>query len=285
MSAIKLPIGLQHGMSNAAYHALPSLGCSGIKAMGKSPMHYAAQYLDPDRPVRESTPAMKRGNLVHCAVLEPGEVDTRYAIKPEGYDGRTTAGKEWARAFAGLETITMAEYQAAMRMERAVRALPDIGALLATGHPEVSAFWIDKATGVHCKCRPDWVSPVDDEGVILIDLKTCTDATPSGFSKQVANLGYHLQAAWYSKGYEQASGKKVRAFIFAAVEAEHPHAASAFQLDDEALDLGVAECQHLIELYTDCLKNNRWPGYPADIQPLSLPGWFTAARDIELAWA
>lgn len=267
-----LPFGVHQGMSNAAYHALPALGSSGLKALAKSPAHYFGLYRDDTRPGREQTASMKLGTLAHCALLEPFELDARYVIKPPGHDGRTTAGKAWCKAFAGLEIVSQEQYDSAKRQAENIRALPEVGALLSRGEAEVSAFWVDEATGVPCKCRPDWVSPAGD-GVILLDLKTCQDASERGFPKTIANYGYHLQAAWYSEGYARASGRQVLGFVFACVEAEWPHAAAAYMLDDESMTKGAAECRRLLNLFRDCDAAGRWPGYPNTITPLSLPAW------------
>ena len=100
---------------------------------------------------------------------------------------------------------------------------------------------------MHCKCRPDSVNPAGNGGVILLDLKTCQDASAEGFPKSIARHGYHLQAAWYSDGYERASGQKVLGFVFACVESESPHAAAAYMLDDESLDKARAEVRRLLQ--------------------------------------
>jgi exodeoxyribonuclease VIII len=136
----------------------------------------------------------------------------------------------------------------------------------------VSSFWFDPATGEHSKCRPDWESPAGD-GVILLDLKTCQDASPAGFARAVVNFGYHLQAAHYSDGHAIASGKPVLGFVFACVEAEYPHAAAAYMLDDDAMAKARAKNRELAELYAACKAAGAWPGYVDTIQPLSLPAW------------
>lgn len=270
-----LLLGLVPDMPSADYHAIPALGSSGLRQLARSPRHYFGQYLDPRRPIREPTPAMRAGTLAHCALLEPHAVGDRYIQKSEGLDGRTKDGKAWlASVPPGIECVTAEQWQTAMRQADAIRALPEIAALLESGAAEQSAFWLDEATGVHCKVRPDWVSPAG-EGVILVDLKTTQDASPGGFPRSIANYGYHLQEAWYSEGYARASGKPVLGFVFVCVEADFPHAACAFMLDDESRSKARSECRRLLDLYAECSSKDEWPGYPDTIQLLSLPSWAT----------
>jgi hypothetical protein len=253
-----LPMGLVYDLASDDYHALDALGSSGIKKLARSPRHFFAQSLDPERPISEPSPAMKAGTLAHCAILEPAS---------------TKEGKAWALTVPqGVELVTLEQMRAAMCQAASIRMLPEIAALLSKGQPEVSAFWTDDATGEHCKCRPDWVSPTG-EGVILVDVKTTQDASPGGFPRSIAKFGYHLQAAWYSDGFERASGQRVLGFVFAVVEADYPHAAAAYMLDDESIEKGRAECRRLLQLYADCKRSGDWPGYPNTIQPLALPAW------------
>jgi hypothetical protein len=180
-----LPIGLVYGMPNDDYHATDALGSSGLKLLRRSPAHYFGQTLDPQRPVREATPAMKAGTLAHCAILEPDKVAERYIVRPDGLEGRTKDGKAWLAALpVGIEAATAEQMQTAQRQAAAVRALPEIGPLLANGHAEVSAFWIDEATGAQCKCRPDFVHGTPS-GVILLDVKTTQDAAPDAFQRSI----------------------------------------------------------------------------------------------------
>ena len=256
------------------YHTIAALSAGGLKRLRQSPLHFWAAQLDPDRTPSEPTPAMRAGTMAHTAILEPDTMRARYAVRPADLDARTKDGKAWLAAVpAGVQACTADEAQTAWRQADAIRALPDVAELLADGRPEVSAFWHDPETGLLSKCRPDWVSPAGDAGVILIDVKTAQDASPAGFARAVSNFAYHLQAAWYSDGYTLATGVPVLGFVFAVVESARPHAAAAYMLDDEALDRARDANMRLRLLYAECMRSGAWPGYPAAIQPLSLPPW------------
>jgi exodeoxyribonuclease VIII len=240
---------------------------SAMSDLKRSPWHYI------NRVNRAPTTAMKAGTLAHCAVLEPGAVSSRYAIKPAGLDGRTKEGKAWAESCAGLEVITADEHATALAQRNAVHGVPELAALLATGYAETSVFWTDPATGVYCKARPDWVHPLADGRVILLDLKTTADESPAGFGKSVANFGYHRQAAHYSDGFAIATGREVAAFVFAAVSAAPPFLAVPYMLDDSAKAAGKQQRDELLARYAACLEADDWPAYGSGVQVLSLPAW------------
>jgi len=275
-----------HGMSNAEYHALPDLGNSGLSALAKSPAHYHALYLAEDRPERITSDAFSAGTLAHCAILEPLALSQRYAVRPDGIDLRTKEGKAWAAALdPSLEVITGYQMTTAMRQAAAVLAVPALSELFSTGRAEVSAFWTDPRTGVQCKCRPDWVHGQRDGSVILVDVKTARDATPDGFARAIAQYGYHRQAAWYSRGYEAASGRRVHAFVFAVVPSEYPFIASACVLDEESMQQGADECDELVSVYAECTKSNTWPGHGSGFQQVSLPVWAKRSQEVEVSYA
>lgn len=265
--------GLMHGLPSAWYHVGPGLNLSGIKRFRKTPFHFRALANPGDAPPAAPTPAMLNGTLVHCATLEPAEFDKRYAIGPE-ISRNSNKWRDFVADHPGMEVITHVQYQAAVRQAAALRALPDVAALLEDGSPEVSAYWTDEATGILCKCRPDWVAPVAmGTGVILVDVKTASDASPEGFARSAADLGYHLQAAWYCEGYARASGLEVHGMVFAVVESAFPHAVAAYMLDDIALGKGHAALRTALTRFAECDRANSWPGYPAEIMTLQLPPW------------
>ncbi len=277
MSARDFPLGIFHGVPIDEYHASAGISCSGLADFARSPYHFHALHLNPDRPADEGTPAQLVGNLAHCAILEPAEFVKRYAVGPNTRRGT----KVWDAFEASLTPkqtgIKIDQAETAHAQAASVRALPDVGKLLAAGAPEVSAFWIDPATGELCRCRPDWVHPVGERGVILIDVKTCGSADPHEFARQVARMGYHRQAALYSDGYGVASGTPVLGFVFVAVESEWPFAASAVMLDDEGIAKGRAEIAELLPRYAECRAAGNWPGYAESIELITLPTWALAA--------
>jgi exodeoxyribonuclease VIII len=248
-------------ISNADYHADPAISASQLKTVMQSPYHYWSRYLDPDRVAMVPTAAMRFGSLAHCAVLEPDELSKRYQLAP---DRRTKEGKAAVveMAAAGIEAASEADMVLAVNMAVAVHGHPTAGALLQSGQAEQSFWFDDIATGMRCKCRPDWF-----DGTTIVDLKTCQDASPAGFAKAIANFGYQIQAAHY------LAGTLATRFIFVAVEKTAPYAIGVYELDTEALVHGSIARHNALQVLQDCKAVNNYPGYTDGIQTLQLPGW------------
>jgi len=248
-------------ISNAEYHADPAVSASHLHAVAASPYHYWSRFLDPNRPVIEPTAAMRLGSLVHCAVLEPDELNSRYAVAPDrrSKDGKATAAM---LAASGIEAVTAADMELAMAMAASVRSHQAAAELLRNGKAEQSFWWDDVDTGLRCKCRPDWYY-----GTTVVDLKTTTDASPQGFAKAVANWRYHVQQAHYM------AGTFAERFVFIAVEKTYPYAVGVYELDATAMNVGYALRRNNLQTIADCRAINEWPGYSQGIQNLSLPKW------------
>jgi exodeoxyribonuclease VIII len=113
----------------------------------------------------------------------------------------------------------------------------------------------------------DWLTP---EGVI-VDLKTCEDASPVGFARSVAKFRYHVQAAFYQQGLNEHNITGFEKFIFIAVEKSAPFNIGIYKLDYEAIEQGELEIARNLETYRICKETNRWGGYATEVQKLSLP--------------
>jgi hypothetical protein len=272
-------LGIFDSLASADYHADEAIGSSHLSDMAKSAAHYHALHLADGRPERKETPAMAAGTLLHCLVLEPATVPERYAVKPEGLDMRTTAGKEWGKAAAGKIIVSVEQLATAEAQRAALRGVPEIAALIHGAITEQSAFWLDETTGQRCKCRPDIVHTLPDGRVILADVKTTADASPSGFARSVWKFGYHRQAAWYSAGYAKTKGVEVAAFVFCAVTNEYPFIAVPYMLDEPAMQTGAQECAELLRDIAECKKSSVWPAYGQGVQVLSLPAWSTTTKE------
>lgn len=291
MNAADIQLGVVYDMPAAQYHAIPAMSNSALSALKRSPRHYWAAYLNPDRPDRVETAPMFTGTLAHCAMLEADAMAARYIVVPEDAPRRPTAAQwgakkpsddsraamSWWTDFnqraAGRAVVAAEQYEATRQQIAAVRAVPELAAVLASGASEVSFFWIDPETGVHCKARADHVHRLADGRVILLDLKTSSDVSPEQFARSVWNFGYHRQDAWYSRGYELASGCAVAAFMFGAVSSDYPHIAVPYLLDDAAKALGAEQCRDLLATYAQCKAADYWPAYGSGVQLLSLPAW------------
>lgn len=272
-------VGMFPAMTNEQHHADPAIGSSGLKLVERSPLHYWAAYLDPNREEREPTPAMKLGTAWHTAVFEPAKFDQKYVVIPDGIDKRTKEGKAlWAEIEAGGKTpITTETNQQLASMATAAHTHPAARVLFAQkGSAELSMFWRDAETGLRCKIRPDWVvHPCElfPHGLIM-DGKSTEDASPDGFGRQAWNLDMALQAAWYVDGYQTIMGtKQPPAFVWLVQERDKPHATAAYAAGDDVLAYGRKRYRRLLRVLERCHATGHWPGYPTTVSQLELPVW------------
>ena len=269
-------------MENAEYHALTSVvSKSHLDLVARSPLHYWARYVDPKRVEPEPTAAMLLGTAVHTLVLETDQFAERYVAAPEGIDRRTKAGKElfaeWEAQAAGRTVLTKADADLIQAMGRAVHGHPAAAYLLGLpGKAETTHMWTDEATGLECKCRPDWLV---DDGSMIVDLKTTEDASPAGFAKSIANFRYHVQASWYLDGLERATGRRPEQFIFLVVEKKWPHPVAVYAADAEMVAAGQVTAARDMLLLAECRDADYWPAYSDQIETISLPPWMRPRAD------
>lgn len=268
-------------MQNADYHRHLAVSKSGLDQIAKSPLHYWARYLDPNRVWPEPTPAMRLGTALHTHVLELDQWDNQIAVAPGDINRRTKEGKEqWAAFEADAKrktVITADDAEVVMAMGRSVWRHPAAAMLLHwQGKAETTHMWTDPTTGAECKCRPDWLT---NDGNLIIDLKTTEDASPSGFQRSVANYRYHVQASWYLDGVKAATGHRPDQFIFICVEKKPPYAVAVYAADAEMIQIGAETAARDLTRLVECKASNTWPGYSDQIEPLSLPAWMRPRAD------
>jgi len=233
--------------------------------------------------VREQTEAMLTGAVTHTTILEPGELLQRYAVKPRGMSFSTTAGKTWRDAQT-LEIVPQADVDAAGAMRAAMLRVPVLRNLLSAGEAEISAFWVDKDTGVRCRARPDWLHMTGPKRAIVLDVKTISELTPDTVARAIANYGYHRQEAHYSNGL-RACGIDVEEFVFGFVSNSYPFLAVAYVLDDETKQQGADEVAELVERFAKCRERNDWPAFGDGYQLNGLPTWARRSSEIEVSYA
>jgi hypothetical protein len=265
-------------MSYDEYAALPAVRSSHLKGIERSPAHMRANMLD-----QTETSAMVVGRALHVALLEPRMFSRQYVGAPK-LDRRTNAGRaEWAafqELHAGKTVLTADEISECMALSRAAHGHPDAALLCdALGYNEATIVWKEEALGLYGKCRLDRLTTVDGYSTI-VDFKTARDASPLRFAAQAANLGYHMQAAWYLRGADAIS-PVARRFVFVVLEKEEPHAVACYELDQEFLAEGQRLVEKALIAYKNATESGVWPGYRRGIHTLFAPAWMRASSTNE----
>jgi exodeoxyribonuclease VIII len=248
--------------------------------------------------VREETDAMKLGTLIHAAILEPQEYDFRYCLMPEnveqlptqtikdmqqacrdecikGFSKLDKAGlievlesvgietyEDWAARMIGTrEVVKPAHAKIVDEIRHRVFHHPMARTLLTAGRAEREWLWT--TDGVDCRAKTDWTT-----GDMIVDVKTCQDARPEHFARDVAQRRYDLQAAHYMDGV------KAQKFIFLAVETTVPFRVRCYSLSDADLTQAVEDRDELLQEYKRRVAVNDWSEPGEDqLQTVFLPNY------------
>ena len=265
-------------MTEKEYRSHPAISRSALWEIRKSPAHFRYKQDNPIVP----TPALVFGQLFHSIALQPELTHEQFVIEPE-LDKRTKIGKEAYAEFVLQNTdktiVTVDMVEQALNMAQAVTN-NEVAYSLISGEVETPYFWTDEHTGEPCKCRTDVVKEIAEQQII-VDLKSCTDASTEAFVRDAIKFGYDVQAAMYSEGVKANTGKD-SIFVFVAVEKEPPYAVNVIQADKLFMQSGWSKLRDLMAIYHDCNVTGNWYGYTGKTNIINntiMPSW--AIREIE----
>lgn len=252
---------------NEEYHGYKEfISASNLKDLIKKPYMFF-------NPIdREDNYNFDIGSMIHCLILEPENFDKEFAVAPK-VDLRTTKGKKvWADFVAehdGKIIIKSDDYENCSALAKSVLANEYVQKLLEGGVSEVSMFREMEFDGVMYKgkCRPDRYIP---DRRTIVDVKSCVDASPKAFARDIAKFGYHIQAPWYKEL------SNVDTFIFLAVEKTAPYMVGIYELDltDEELGLDLCKKALLISRQPENYEVPMYKGKRGEIvQTIMLPSW------------
>ena len=269
-------MGFGTQMSNAEYHARKEISKSKLDAARKSGRHLHDMLHGPPR---ESTAAFDVGTVLHASAL-PGEDADEVAVRmPEGMKKTTKEGKAFVAEHKGKIILNPSDAFAIDQMMLSLREHPFTRSLVSgelNGTSELSFFGIDKATGLGTKARPDFIF---NDGSLILDLKTTTDASPNGFQRSVVNYRYYVQASHYLDVIESATGKRPQAFLFIAVEKCRPYNTAVYMADAAMIELGKQHAREDLDNIAKWMAADHFPGYSERVEELSLPKWMLPKED------
>jgi len=246
--------------------------------IAQSPAHYLWAKEHPSEP----TPAQRLGTAIHSAILEPADFRQIMIVKPifSGYTkkGELTTSENctevqeksqaWHLEHHGKMILKQEELDTIDGILRAISAHKQAARLMSEGHAEESLFWKDPESGIELKTRPDFVR----EGHIVVDVKSCLDASYYAFQKEIVSRGIHIQAAMQLDGCSAVHGGHFDTHITIAVEKEEPFALQCFQMDEHAIQEGRQLYYAALKTLAQCEKSKVFPAYP-ELTPVSLPSW------------
>lgn len=231
-------------MAAEEYHAMPEVGSSTVKKYSVAP--YAVENKI------AQTDAMKIGSAFHMFILEPELFGSHYVV--DDLDLRRTADKAKIIQYknASLEVLKPAQMQSISMMKEAIYTKSSYAKrLLSNGVAEsVITFEID---GVLCKCRPDYVTKIDDT-YFCVDLKKISPKggvlTKKEIESYIATYGCHIQAAFYTAGIKQALQDDkvvfVNIFVQEPVSGVESNCVCSF-MPDSSIEMGDVEVKLGIE--------------------------------------
>lgn len=279
--------GIFKGIPADVYHAdpcqAPSLSSSIIKILlNQSPLHAwtAHPRLNPNflDEVGDDETKFDIGTAAHSLVLEG--IDKIAVI--DATDWRTKEAKE-ARDIAREEGLTPLLVKHAVAVcamvsiaHESIRGCKDLsGITLDDCDKEVTIIW-QEDNGVWCRGRID---ALERAYAVILDYKsTQASAEPNDAAKRVLDqMSAHIQAAFYLRGLEKLTGKRPP-WAFANQEARPPYACSFVGLSPSYLALGEDKVLTAIDMWGQCLKSGKWPGYSNRIhyfepKPWTLDEW------------
>lgn len=274
----------KQGLSIEAYHSEKNFVSSGgLRHFARSPEHFYEHVLM-NRP-NESTEAMKFGNLVHMALLEPRRFAENLRVEPE-INRRSSKERQkledWKLSLPpDAITIRQSDLEVVSRIRQKIEKHKVARGMLQTGDREWSGFAKCPMTGLGLRCRPDFM---DRNVGIVMDVKTTTDARREVFNRKVQELDYDLAAWMYLHVASLVEGTNFDQFYWLAVEKTPPFAI-ALHNAEYFLEFGEFKFKQQIRRLVKCVEKNEWPSYQEEADFIHPTDWYMNKMNAEMELA
>lgn len=288
-----------HGLSNEQYHHGEEerhyLSSSQLKWYLKSPKFFKHNI---DNPTEEKSDALRFGSLFHdlmaCMAEHNGEWDAvkywrfHYAVfepplNPKGQPfGKTT--KTYLEAYANFEKentdliiATQEELNLAYDMCHSLwckcgATSEQVRKLLKWAKATEVSYFYETEDGIKLKVRPDLLT----NGKI-VDWKTCSldSLDEDSIARQIIKYRYDVSLSMYQWVLHEIEGKwftPILVFVqktapYDCIMCDISEWCYSYDPDEDFVKPGVGalEFRKLLDLHTECIKNNEWPGAESSI--------------------
>ena len=271
--------GIYKDLSIEKYHSSEGLSKTGLCLLDEAPALYEHYYLGEKRLSKDS-PSKRLGKMFHA--MMDGSFEDEYAVGPT-VRRNTNIWKEFVSENPNKECVQESEVSESRQMVKKIHEFgPTKDLLKDDGLYETSFFWKDPATGLLCKCRPDYIS---SDYKTVVDFKTARAADPESFRWDAYKYHYYVSSAFTLDGIQSTTGIRPDRYIFLVILNSAPHLVSAYEATPDEIELGQAFIWRGLHTFKACRDSGRWPGFKEEVLPLGLPyrgrGDLEAQRDAE----
>lgn len=291
-----------HGLSNEQYHQGEEerqyLSSSQLKWYLRSPKFFKHNI---DNPTEEKSDALRFGSLFHdlmacsaehydngtkaiaewmrhIAIFDPPKNEKT----GQPYGSTTKAYKEAYEAFlqANEGKLIVSRDEANLAYNMANSLLRDCGAtseqvrkLLKWAKATEVSYFYETEEGIKLKVRPDLLTKTK-----LVDWKTCSldSLDEDSIARQIIKYRYDVSLAMYQYVLHAIEGKWYTP-ILVFVQKQEPFDCVMCDISewcyqyDKTYDVvtmgcGALEFRKLLDLHTECVRNNEWPGAESSIE-------------------
>ena len=214
------------------------------------------------------------GQAIDAAILSPESLGRDF-IAGLDIPNRSNAQKAQHEAFraehAGKHVLKATEMDRIRDVTKSVWTNDQVKSLLGgRGSNQLAVVWDDESHGGRCKSLLDRLT-LDWEGYpAIVDLKSAKDVSGKWFAKQIADLGYYIQAAMYLRG-SFTIDPIPRRYYFIVAEKKPPYDCRVLRLEDDAIEQGTREVLRYLKRYSQAKESGVWPGTGNGW--ISIPTW------------
>lgn len=263
-------------MSDATYHAKPSLSRSKLMEFWRSPRCYEARYITKTVPPKEETPAMQCGTLTHCAILQGEKLDSTMAVIPNSLlsaDGgiRSKEAKEWKAAAEADGKIVVKDHELASTLAPIIGMRDaiishhvnldgvdiNLGDIIRNPFAacEKPIYWDDAEFELPMMALPDFSLVTRSDLALALDVKTIADLENAG--RSIAD-DYWMQPPHYEAGVINATGVERVVFLFVFVEKTPPYRVRVVRMGDEMMSNARGIWRKTIANFHQRVTMNDW---------------------------
>lgn len=251
----------------------PSLTQSVAKILlDQSPLHawHAHPRLNPDYHADDDT-KFDVGNIAHKLMIGRGK--DLVVLDFDDWRTKEARAKREEAAAEGKLAVLGKKFALADRMVKAAfeqLAHRNLGHLFVEGNGEVVLAWQEDSAWM--RQMVDWLTP---DRLTFVDYKTAgMSVAPHVLARKMADDGWPIQAAMAERGLKVLAPTTIaRRYLFVVQETERPYCLNVVEVTRDPLMIGSKMLDHAADIWLDCLRTNRWPGYPLEIVKPEYPAW------------